>query len=162
MKNSIFLKQIFVAVIIMMTMLTAHAQPSEKVENTVNDIVNRYDGKDKVSCITATKGNGLELIKMMFRQQFGKEFMKGVKSITIIDYSDASENTCASLRKDLDVFLSMLEEFDLSEEKDFSENKFIRCFASSVESSTLSDFVVALENDESKMILYMSGTIKVE
>ena len=102
------------------------------------------------------------MVKMMLKKEFGKDFMKGVTSITIIDYSDASEETCMALRKDLDAFMSILQEFDVSKEKQFADNDYIRCFASASESKVLSDFVIALENEESKMLMYMAGTIKIE
>lgn len=112
--------------------------------------------------MTVGKGSGLGMMKMMFNQEFGKDFMKGVTSITIIEYSEASADVCAALRKDLDAFVSLLQEFDVSEEKNFEDNDFIRCFASVADSATISDFVMALESKDSKMIMYMSGEIKIE
>ena len=144
------------------TFINCHAQTTKSVEMTVNEIVAKYDGQSGISCTKVVKGGGLEVVKMMFNKEFGKEFMKGVTSITIIDYSDAPEETCVTLRKDLDAFLSLLQEFDVSNEKQFSDNEFIRCFAAAIDSDTLSDFVIAMENDESKTILYMAGSIKVE
>ena len=73
-----------------------------------------YKKYDDISCITVVKGSGLEMFKVMFNKEFGKDFMRGVTSITMIEYSDASEEICMGLRKDLDVFLSFLEEFDVS------------------------------------------------
>lgn len=125
----------------------------------MNEIVKKHEGSHGVNCMTVVKGGGLEMLKMMFNKEFGKEFMRGVTSITLIEYSDASEETCTTLHKDLDVFLSLLQEFDVSKEKQFADNDYIRCFASATESDTLSDFVIALENDESKMIMYMAGKI---
>ena len=162
MKNTIILKQILVAVIMTATMFSAVAQSSAEVEKAVNEIAGRYDGKDNVTCLTVTKGSGLNLVKAMFNQEFGRSFMKGVKSIILIEYSDASHETCTALRKDMDVFISMLQEFDLSEEKNFSDNDFIRCFASVSEGDTLSDFVIAMEDKETKVLMYMAGTIKVD
>ena len=48
--------------------------------------------------------------------------------MSIIEYSDASKETCMAIRKDLDTFTSLLKEFDLSGEKKFSNNSFVRCF----------------------------------
>ena len=138
------------------------AQESQSVENTMNEITKKYEANQDVSCISVVKGGGLEMVKIMLKKESGKDFMKGVTSITIIDYSDASEETCNALRKDLDIFLSILQEFDVSKEKQFADNDYIRCFASASESGILSDFVIALENEESKMLMYMAGTIKVE
>ena len=148
--------------LLILSSATGYAQPSANVEKTVNEIVKKYDGTSGVSCITVVKGGGLEMLKMMFNREFGKDFMKGVTSITLIEYSDASEETCAALHKDLEIFSSALQEFDVSKESQFADNDYIRCFASASESATLSDFVIAMESDKSKMIIYMAGKIKVE
>ena len=150
------------AAMLMGSAVSSYAQTSASVEKTVNAIVKKYEDTADVSCMTVVKGGGLEMIKMMLNKEFGKDFMKGVTSITIIEYSDASEETCMTLRKDLDAFMSILKEFDVSKEKQFADNDYIRCFASTSESNTISDFVIALENDESKMVMYMAGSIKVE
>lgn len=139
----------------------SQAQETSGVETAVKEIVKKYDGKDKVNCMSIVKGGGLELVKMTLNKEFGKSFMKGVTSITIIDYSDASEATCAALRKELEVFSSLLQEFNLNEEKQFSDNDYIKCFAYE-NSGVLSDFVVALESDKSKTVMYMAGKIIVE
>lgn len=147
---------------IMMTAATTFAQSPSQAEKAARELVRKYDGSDGVECIVATKGNGLGLYKMMLNKEFGKDFMKGVTSITIIDYSSASEDVCIALRKDLDVFVSILEEFDLSDEKDYAGNEYIRCFASIMDSDTISDFVFAMEEGSSKMLMYMAGRIIVE
>ena len=142
--------------------ILSYAQQPHSVESTMNEIVKKHEASQDVNCMTVVKGGGLEMIKMMLNNEFGKDFMKGVTSITIIEYSDASEETCNALRKDLDAFMSILQEFDITKEKQFADNDYIRCFASVTESGTVSDFVIALENEESKMVMYMAGTIKIE
>ena len=162
MKNFMRRMALLVA-LVMMSMLSGYAQAPSAVEMEVNKIVKKYDNVKGVDCISVTKGSGLELFKMMLNKKFGKSFMKGVTGIVIIDYSDAAEETCMSLRKDLDVFLSLLQEFNIGKEKEFANNDYIRSFASvSSDTGTLSDFVIALENEESKTIMYMAGEIKVE
>ena len=149
--------------LVLMTFVGGYAQEPSQVEKTVDAIVKKYDDVDKVECITVTKGNGLEMFKMLFNKQFGKDFMRGVTSITVINYSDASEETCLALRKELDAFVTLLEEFNLSGEKRFADNDYVRSFASaSSDAGTLSDFVVAIEKEDSKMVMYMAGEIKVE
>ena len=146
------------ALIFMMPMTSTYAQESSKVENAVNEIVRKYDGTKGVNCISVVKGSGLELVKMMLKKEFGKSFMSGVRSITILDYSDASQETCQTLRKELDVFKSILTEFNIGEVKEFSGNDYIRCFVSE-DSGKLSDFVISLENKDSKTVIYMAGEI---
>ena len=139
-----------------------HAQQSSDVQSTMDQILKKHEGVRGVTSMKVAKGSGLNMVKMMFNDEFGKDFMKGVTSITIIEYSDASEETCMALRKDLDVFLALLQEFDLSEETKFADEEYVRCFASVSDSDTLSDFVIAMENDDSKMIMYMAGKINIE
>ena len=88
--------------------------------------------------------------------------MKGVKGITIIEYSDASAQVCAALHKDLDVFTSLLEELDPDDGKG-SKNEYKRVLANmnDVESGKISDFVIAIEDEESKIIMYMEGDIDI-
>ena len=149
--------------LVLMTFVGGYAQEPSQVEKTIDAIVKRYDDVDKVECFTVTKGNGLEMFKMLFNKQFGKDFMRGVTSITVINYSDASEETCLALRKELDAFVTLLEEFNLSGEKKFADNDYVRSFASaSSDAGTLSDFVVAIEKEDSKIVMYMAGEIKVE
>ena len=157
-----FITRIVLAVVLFTTAVTSvYSQETTKVEDAVNKLVNKYDGKDEVNCVTVAKGSGLELVKMALNKELGKSFMKGVKSITIIDYTDASKETCEALRKDLDTFLVLLNEFNLNNEKQFADNDYIRCFATE-ESGVLSDFVIALENDKSKTVMHMAGKIIIE
>ena len=159
-----FMKRIAsLVVMIMMTFAVAYAQEPSQVEKNVDEIVKKYENVEGVECISVVKGGGLEMIKMMLNKELGKSFMKGVTSITIIDYSDASQETCMSLRQELDVFLSILEEFDVSEDKSFADSDYIRSFAITSETEeTISDLIIAMENDDSKSIMYMAGKIKLE
>ena len=89
--------------------------------------------------------------------------MKGVTSITIINYSDASPEVCLALHNELEVFEALLEEFDMSKEQESTDNDYIKCLASiSKEDKSISDFIFAAEDKETKMIMYMAGKIQVE
>lgn len=158
-----FLKRMtLLAVLAVMTVLNGQAQETSQTEKAVDGIVKKYENIQGVESIKVAKGSGLELVKKMFVKQFGKDFMKGVSSITIIGYSEASPETCQSLHKDFDLFMSLLEEFHVGKEEAFADNDYIRSFTSVSDSGTLSDFVIAVENEDSKMLMYMAGDIKVE
>ena len=137
------------------------AQERSKVEQAVNEIVSRYENTEGVDCMTLVKGGGLEIIKTALNNEFGKSFMKGVTSITVIDYSDASPEICGSLRKEMDVFLTMLQDFRIGDVNEFADNDYIRCFAAEND-GVLSDFVIAIENGDSKTVMYMAGKIIIE
>ena len=138
------------------------AQKPSDAQTTFDQILKKYEKIEGVTCMSVTKGSGLEMVKMMFNKEFGKDFMKGVTILSFIEYSDASEDICTALHNDLDAFISLLEEIDLSKEKQFSDNKFLRCFATACDEETLSDFVVAIEDEDSKMLMYMGGKIKAD
>lgn len=145
-----------------MIAVNSNAQSSEGVEVAMDKIIEKYEETQDVNCISLTKGLMLEVIKKKFSGEFGKDFMKGVRKMSIIEYSDASKETCMAIRKDLDTFTSLLKEFDLSGEKKFSNNSFVRCFALNADDSSLSDFLIAMEDEEAKMVLYMAGVIKIQ
>ena len=158
MKDSM-IKSMLIAAIIMLTGITGYAQQSDDVDKAVKDIMEKYDTSTGVESTVIEQGSGLGFVKMMLKKEFGKEFMKGVTSITIIDYSNASNETCKSLHNDLNSFLSLLEEFKISDKKEFSDNDFIRCFAASSSPGVLSHFIIALEKEKSRTIMHMAGKI---
>ena len=158
-----FIKNIILFVALsMITVSTTYAQGASKVDIKVKQLVTKYDDVKGVDCMTVTEGLGLGFIKMMFNKQFGKEFMKGVTAITVIDYSDASQQTCQALRKELNAFTTLLEEVKLGEEKELADFDLVRCFVMPSDDKTISDFIIAVENKDSKMIMYMAGKIKVK
>lgn len=157
------IKKILILVVLCMTTIeVGHAQESSKVEAKVNELVKKYENVKGIDCMTVGKGIGLSMIKMMFNKQFGKQFMKGVTRITIVDYSDASQQTSLDLRKELDTFIPLLDEIKLGKEKEFADNDYIRSFATLLEDNTISDFIIALENKDSKIIMYMGGKIQAK
>ena len=73
-----------VVALAMLTMMSGYAQDSLQVKNMVHAMAKKYDSVKGVECVTVEKGSGLGLVKTMFNKQFGKSFMKGVTSITVI------------------------------------------------------------------------------
>lgn len=145
----------------MLAFVSAYAAEPTAVEIKVKEIVKKYDSEKGVSCWNFVKGRGLELIKMALNKEVGKEFMKGVTRITIIDYSDASEQTCQALRKEFEVFKTMLEEFKSKSEKESAEEDNSIAYAAISDDQSISDFIFSSESADSKMIMYMAGKIEV-
>lgn len=155
------LKPLLVALFLMVG-VSGFATVPTKVDKAVENMVSKYEDKQGVECLRVVKGEGLELIKMMLNKEFGRKFMKGVTSIVIMEYSDAPADICQSIRDDLDMFTSVLEEFDTSAEKELSSSEFVRCFIGKMDSESISDFVVVMEDDGEKMFMYMGGKIIME
>lgn len=134
-----------------------------KAEQEARKLAAKYENTEGVESMAIVKGEGLELIKMMFKKEFGKKFMKGVTSIIIIEYTGASESVCASIRKDIDIFSSLLEEFDFLDKMEEAKNQdYIRFFAHTIATDRLSDFLIISEDKETKMMMYMGGEIIIE
>lgn len=161
MKFSLKKMVLFVA-LCMTTWVVAYGQTPSKIESKMAELVKKYDKVDGVECIKVVKGQGLGLVKMMLSAEIGRDFMKGVTAITIINYSDASPATCQALRNEVEAFKNLLEEFPVEKEAELADNDYIRTFAQSLDERTMSDFVFALEDKESKMIMHMAGKIKAE
>lgn len=155
-------KIILLLVLCVITMTNTYAQERSKAEVKVGEMVKQFEASNGVQCITVARGSGLGLVKAMFNQQFGKEFMKGVTSITIINYSDASAETCAALRQEIESLGEILMDFKMGENKEFSEYSYAKSLANLQGDGSISDFVTALEDKETKMLMYMSGKIAVK
>ena len=156
MKHLMLRIAVIAALFIMAT--SVYAQTSPKVDVAMKELVKKYEGVDGVTCFTVGKGSGLGVIKMMLNKELGSSFFDGVKKITIIEYSEASEATTNNLHQDLDVFLSLLTEIDFNGSEEVSDNEFTRCFAEA-DSEKISELVMAFEREDSKMVMYMSGDI---
>lgn len=153
---------VLLAMLSFMIMASGFAQEPLTVELKFNELIQKYEKVKGVECMTLVKGRGLGMVKMMLNKQFGKDFMQGVTSIAIINYSESSQETCLALRNELDAFKSLLEEFNVGEAKAFDSNDYVRGFASaSSDDKTISDFIIAVEEKDSKIIMYMAGKIKV-
>lgn len=154
-------KYIFLAVCTIIG-ITAYAEESAKIEKAVLDMVSRYEGVEGVEAQSFVKGEGLELVKMMLNKEFGRKFMKGVTSIVIMEYKDASQQVCQEIRNELNSFTSILTEIDFKGDEEVSKNDFVRCFVSEGESGSVGDFLIAMEDNETKMLMYMGGEIFIE
>ena len=131
-------------------------------EVKMKEIVAKYEKVAGVDCTVLEKGSGLGIVKMMLNQQIGKDFMKGVTSIIIIDFSEAKEQTRKELNQDIDTFKTMLQEFKSDDDKDSAGKEKTRGFAYVSDDGTISDFLFASEDSESKMLMYMAGKINVK
>lgn len=150
-------------VLCIMVMTSVSAQAPSRVEVKFKELIQKYEKVKGVECMTVVKGNGLGMLKIILNKRFGKEFMKGVESIAIINYSKSSQETAIALRNELDVFKSLLEEFDGADGKSLDGNGYIRIFASAPDDDrTIPDFVIAVEEKDTKIIMHMAGKIKVE
>ena len=157
------LKMVLLAVLLLFVGKVGYAQEQTAAGKAIAEMVAKYENTEGVDCMVVTKGNGLGLVKMALKAQLGKSFLKGVTAMTIIDYGKGSAEVCESIKADANLFLSMLEEIDLSKgEKKVDDASYLRCFATVNENRTISDFVMLMENKEMKWMIYMEGVITLD
>ena len=158
----LILKKIALVVASCMMTMIAYAQEPSTIGTKIDELVQKYEKTKGVEAVTINKGLGLNIVKKMLNKQFGKEFMKGVTSFTIIEYSKASDQTIQDLRQDFEALAPLVDEIEVGDTKEFANNEYIRCFASPIDSITATNFVVASENKDGKMIIHMSGKIQLK
>lgn len=156
------IRRIILALACLLIGWTCFAQEPSVTEDLVRDMVGKYENVKGVESNIFVKGEGLELVKTMMKKEFGKEFMKGVTCIIIMEYSEAENDTCMSIRDDIGSFSAMLTEIDLKNGEIDKEGDYLRCFAHEISDGNLSDFLVLIEDEESKMMMYMGGALYLE
>lgn len=161
--GSLKMKKFLLSLASLMICTCSFASGPDKVEEAVKEMVRQYENTEGVECLEIVKGEGLDLIKMMLRKEFGKQFMKGVTAIIIIEYGEASEEVCISIRKSIDAFSALLEEFKPEEDEDvFAECDYMRCFVRASDNGNMSDFLIAIEHEGDRTMMYMNGEIIIE
>ena len=138
--------------------LTASAQQTVNIEESVKQIVEEMDNIKGFDCLVLTHGLQLKIVKEIFKQKFGKEFMKDVTSILLVNYSKASEEDRKTFRGKIEEIAAQLQEFRLSEQHT-KEAEYTRGYATVIEKSLISNLMVITENDGKALFFYMSGTL---
>ena len=136
--------------------LGAAAQPTSTGRELMTSMVEKY-GEDKgVKGMVCTKGNGLEMIKLVLRKEFGKDFIKGVDMIIIIDYSKAEQQVAEVIRTQTESLSASYEQKELPEE--MTKGNYMRNFFKLSDSKeVITDMVVLVESAENKTVIYFGG-----
>ncbi|MBR5845389.1 MAG: hypothetical protein IKY65_03935 [Rikenellaceae bacterium] len=143
--------------VMMLTLwLGAAAQPTSTGRELMTSMVEK-SGEDKgVNGMVCTKGNGLEMIKLVLRKEFGKDFIKGVDMIIIIDYSKAEQQVAEVIRTQTESLSASYEQKELPEE--MTKGNYMRNFFKLNDSKeVITDMVVLVESAENKTVIYFGG-----
>lgn len=145
----------------MLTSVTLNAANPVKVEESVKQMAVEFENKEGMDCMVIEKGEGLGLIKAMFKQHFGRKFMKGVTSMVMIDYTNATNEVRDLFKSKVAAVANTLKEFDLGE-MDLEEGEYVKSYASSHGENSVTDFMIMMEDKESMMFLYMGGELIID
>ncbi len=108
-----------------------------------------------------TQGIQLKLIKSAFQSKLGKEFMKRVTSMVIIDYSKASGAIYNSIRSRISSLTECLQEFEIDKET-IKEGQYVKSYATINSPTSISDFMMIMEDKDNKMFLYIGGVLNID
>jgi hypothetical protein len=147
---------------LLLTMLTlwlgAAAQPTSTGRELMRSMVEQYSQTSGVDGMVCTKGNGLEMVKLALRKQFGKEFIKGVEEIVIIDYSKADKQVAEAIRTRSESLSASYEQKELP--KEIVQDSYMRNFFKLNDSKEIiTDMVVLVESAKNRIVIYFGGAM---
>ena len=143
------------------TNLEATAQQKVDIEKSVKQMAAEFDNTKGVDCMVIDQGASLGMIKAAFKPKFGKEFMKDVTSMIIIEYSNATAEVRSAIRAKIESITAHLQDFSPGngESKD---GQYTKGYATINGTTSISDFMIVMEDDDNKMFLYMGGVLNIE
>lgn len=145
------------------TAAMAQSGQGTEIRKQMQSIANKYEQKSGFDIMTAVKGEGLELIKVMMRKEFGKDFIKGVNIIIMADYAEASKSDSALFRSEVMRLKRYCENIDIPEEL-LKEENGVTDFMVKVDSSGeyMTDFIIIHEAGNERSMVYFGGKIKAD
>lgn len=159
MKNRVLKVALFISLVFTSRVLSA--EPMSSVETSVRSMVAELDDVKGVNGMVLQKGRGLGVVKAILKPKLGKEFLEGVTTIIIIEYSKASEEIATSIQNRLDSYSATLQKFDFSK-NEFGGGERVTGYVAIDETMTASDLVMIVENKGAKLFIYMGGVLKAK
>ncbi|MBR5138683.1 MAG: hypothetical protein IKV12_03960 [Alistipes sp.] len=149
------------AAVVIAISATAQTLDGSSTRNSMEFMAEKYDDKLGVETFVFVKGRGLETMKLLLRKEMGKDFLKGVDMIVLINYSDASNDTANTIHSEID---SITKDFSQQElPKEMTEGKNMRNFFKlGDDGKSIHDMIIIIEEETSKNVMYLGGVMKEE
>ena len=157
--KKVLLKSVLLLAFVFAGWSASAGQPSD-VGESVRKMAKEFEKEKGVECMVVEKGLIIGIIKASFKAKFGKEFMKDVTSMVIINYSEASNEVAETFRKRVDSYAGVLQEMKPNKENT-EEGHYEKCYAK-LDETSLSDMMILIEDKESRIFLYMDGKLNLE
>ena len=81
----------------------------------ISALATKYKGKSGVGSLVVDGGGKLNMVKMVLRKEFDKEFIEGIKSFAIISYKDATDELRNEIVDDIAPIIAPLHEIDVKQ-----------------------------------------------
>lgn len=126
----------------------------------ISALATKYKGKSGVGSLVVDGGGKLNMVKMILRKEFDKEFIEGIRRFAIISYKDATEELRNEIVDDIAPIIAPLTEVDVKSQ--LKPNARGRGYARSLPNSQrVSDLLVIMESPAPKLI-YFGGDFAAE
>ena len=162
--SSFMIKRFFVlicAAVVFATSVAAQTTDSSSTRNSMMSMAEKYDDKQNVETFVCVKGRGLETMKLLLRKEMGKDFIKGVDMIILINYSDASNDTASTIIREVEDITKDFKQQELPDE--MTEGKYMRNFFKlGDDGESIHDMIIIIEEGTSKSVMYLGGVMRDE
>lgn len=126
----------------------------------ISALATKYKGKSGVGSLVVDGGGKLNMVKMILRKEFDKEFIEGIRRFAIISYKDATEELRNEIVDDIAPIIAPLTEVDVKSQ--LKPNARGRGYARlRPDSQRVSDLLVVMESPAPKLI-YFGGDFAAE
>lgn len=113
----------------------------------------KYKGKSGVGSLVVDGGGKLNMVKMILRKEFDKEFIEGIRRFAIISYKDATEELRNEIVDDIAPIIAPLTEVDVKSQ--LKPNARGRGYARLLPNSQrVSDLLIVMESPAPKLIYF--------
>jgi hypothetical protein len=131
----------------------AEENSSHSILSQVSALAAQYKGKKGVASIVIEGGSKLNMVKMILRKDFDKEFIEGIKRFAIISYKDATEVLRNEIVDDIAPIIAPLTEVDVKSQ--LKPNARGRGYARlTPNGERVSDLVIVMESPAPKLIYF--------
>lgn len=126
----------------------------------ISALATKYKGKSGVGSLVVDGGGKLNMVKMILRKEFDKEFIEGIRRFAIISYKDATEELRNEIVDDIAPIIAPLTEVDVKSQ--LKPNARGHGYARLLPNSQrVSDLLVVMESPAPKLI-YFGGDFAAE
>ena len=121
----------------------------------ISALATKYKGKSGVGSLVVDGGGKLNMVKMILRKEFDKEFIEGIKRFAIISYKDATDELRNEIVDDIAPIIAPLHEIDVKQKlKPNTRGRgYVRLTPSG---ERVSDLIIVMESPAPKLI-YLGG-----
>ena len=149
-----------IALLAVAPLAIAQESDTQSLQPQISTLATKYKGKSGVASLVANGGGKLNMVKMILRKDFDKEFIEGIKSFAIISYKDTTDELRNEIVDDIAPIITPLHEIDVKQKlkPNLRGRGYVRLTPSG---ERVSDLIIVMESPAPKLI-YFGGDFEDE